>query len=95
MLPTETDRTPVSPTNDTHPDAEERQIEAYRRMTPGEKLALVFRLTDAVDRLALADIRRRHPNADAHEQKMRLGSRWIDAETMLRVFGWDVAKEGY
>jgi hypothetical protein len=74
--------------SDTHPRIERLQIEGYRRMTPTQKLALVCRLTATTHQLALADIRRRHPNADDHEQKLRLASRWIDADTMRRAFGW-------
>jgi hypothetical protein len=46
-------------------------------------------LTQAVHRLALADIRRRHPQADERERRLRLVSRWIDADTMRRAFEWD------
>ena len=41
------------------------------------------------------DIRRRHPDATSREQQLRLASRWLPAETMRRVFGWDPDREGY
>ena len=49
----------------------------------------------AVQELALLDIRRRHPDADEREQALRLASRWIEPELMVRAFGWDVRKVGY
>jgi hypothetical protein len=81
--------------SDTHPEIEALQIEAYRRMSPTQKLQRVTALTQAVQELALADIRRRHPDADEREQRLRLASRWIEPELMKRAFGWDVDKEGF
>jgi len=81
--------------SDTHPRIEQLQIEGYRRMTPTQKLALVCRLTATTHRLALVDIRRRHPNADEREQKLRLVSRWLEAGTMRRAFGWDPDVMGF
>jgi hypothetical protein len=81
--------------NDTHPKIEVLRIEGYRKMSPVQKLERVRSLTQAVQKLALLDVRRRHPNADAREQALRLASRWIEPELMVRAFGWDVAKEGY
>ena len=81
--------------NDTHPTVEALLIEGYRRMSPAEKLERVRALTRAVQELALADVRRRHPNADEREQALRVASRWIEPELMSRAFGWDVEANGY
>ena len=81
--------------SDTHPSIEQLQIEGYRRMTATQKLAIVSRLTRAVHALALADIKRRHPQAGDRERRLRLVSRFIDADTMRRVFGWDPDAMGY
>jgi hypothetical protein len=81
--------------NDTNPAVEALVIEGYRKMTPSEKLERVRQLTRAVQQLALLDIRRRHPDADEREQALRLASRWIEPDLMLRAFGWDVRKAGY
>jgi len=64
-------------------------------MTPTQKLALVCRLTATTHQLALADIRRRHPNADEREQKLRLASRWLDAAAMRRVLRLGPEVMGY
>jgi hypothetical protein len=64
-------------------------------MSPSEKFGRVRALTQAVQELALLDIRRRHPDADKREQALRLASRWLEPELMLRAFGWDVRETGY
>jgi hypothetical protein len=81
--------------SDTGPAVEAFLIEGYRRMAPAQKLERVRTLTRAVQSLAIADIRRRHPEASEREQSLRLASRWIEPELMLRAFGWDVRKNGY
>jgi hypothetical protein len=81
--------------NDTDPRIDALLVEGYRGMSPSQKLERVRALTRAVQELALADIRRRHPGADDREQALRLASRWIEPELMVRAFGWDVRKVGY
>lgn len=81
--------------NDTHPAIHAMRIEAYRRMTPAQKLEIVCALNDTVKALALADIRRRHPHADERELMLRLASRSLPPDLLRNAFGWDVAVEGY
>lgn len=81
--------------NDTHPEIEKMLIEGYRRMSAQEKMDRVSELNRTIQRLALSDIRERHPEADEREQMLRLASRWLEPELMLKAFGWDVEKEGY
>ena len=71
---------------DTTPEIEQRQIEAWRRMRPAEKLALVLRMSANVRQLALAGVRRRHPHASSHEQQLRLAQ---------VIFGDDLARAAY
>lgn len=85
----------ADPTNDTHPKIEALLIEGYRKMSPAQKLARVRALTRAVQELALMDVRRRHPDADAREQALRVASRWLTPDLMMRAFGWDVREAGY
>jgi hypothetical protein len=80
---------------DTHPKVEAFLIDGYRRMSPAQKMARVTALTQAVQELALTDIRRRHPTASVEEQSLRLASRWLDSGLMRKAFGWDVDKAGY
>lgn len=81
--------------NDTHPSIEALLIAGYRRMSPAQKIERVGALMRTVQELALADIRRRHPESGAAEQDLRLASRWIEPELMVRAFGWDPGKAGY
>ena len=81
--------------DDTSPEAEAILIEGYRKMTPAQRAARMIGLMRTVELLAMAGVRANHPNADEHELKMRLGSRWLDAETMRTVYSWDPAREGY
>lgn len=81
--------------NDTHPKIEALLIEGYRKMSPMQKLERVCALTRAVQELALLDVRRRHPHAGAREQALRVASRWIEPDLMVRAFGWDVREAGY
>lgn len=64
-------------------------------MSSTQKLERVRALTRAVQELALMDIRRRHPEADDREHSLRLASRWIEPELMVRAFGWDARTAGY
>ena len=83
------------PPSDTHPAIEALLIKRYREMSASQKIERVRAMTAAVQELALLDIHRRHPQADAREQALRLASRWIEPELMRRAFGWDVRTEGY
>jgi hypothetical protein len=80
---------------DTHPDIERIQIEAYRKMSPAEKWRRVEDLNRTLDALALADVRRRHPNANEYECRLRVASRRIPADLMRKAFGWNPEVEGY
>lgn len=81
--------------NDTSPDIEALMIERYREMTPQQKLERVSDMICAVRELAMADVRRRYPRASERELKLRVASRWLDPDLMVRAFGWDPRVEGY
>lgn len=80
---------------DTDPEIEARLVLAYRGMTPSQKLASVRAGNQAVQKLQMSDIRRQHPLASEREVRLRLGTRWLGAEMMRTVFGWDADQEGY
>lgn len=80
---------------DTPPSIEALLIEGYRKMSPSQKLERVRALTQTVQQLALADIRRRHPKADSREQALRLASRWLEPALMRTIFNWDPDLVGY
>ena len=57
---------------DTAVDVEERQVEAWRRMSAAEKAAIVAGLTNATLTLARAGLRQRRPDASERELFLRL-----------------------
>jgi len=50
---------PLSP--DTSTDAQRMQFELLRRLSPSQKLALAFKLTDTLRDLILADLHHKFP----------------------------------
>jgi len=70
-------------------------IEAYRRMTPGEKLQRVVDLNRTAEAFALARIRQQYgPDLTEREENLRLASLYLDRETMIRAFDWDPEVHG-
>jgi hypothetical protein len=52
---------------DTSPDADERQLEAFRSMTPRDRLRLADAMSAEVRALARAGVRHRHPEYSPQE----------------------------
>ena len=77
------------------PNVERIQLELLRKMTPSEKLRKVNGMIAAMHYMALSDVRHRHPDADEQECMLRIASRRVPADLMLRAFGWDVKDKGY
>jgi hypothetical protein len=71
---------------DTTAEIEQRQIEAWRRLSPMERLRLVSDTTRAVTNLALAGIRRRYPEASERECFLRLAAIRLGVETTRRIY---------
>jgi hypothetical protein len=71
---------------DTSPEAERRQIEIWRAMSTVEKAQLVSRMTIAVQQLALAGIRERHPGASEREVFLRLAAFKLGPELVRKVY---------
>ena len=69
-------------------------LEAYRRMTPAQKLARVQALTETVLQMAAARIREQYRPASERELRLRVAALWLDDDTMRRVFDWDPALHG-
>ena len=80
---------------DTSPEAERILIDAYRRMPPWEKARRLTELVRAVEDLARVGVIERHPDANEEEMRLRLAALRLDRDTMVRVFHWDPAREGY
>ena len=71
---------------DTSLDVEQMQIQLWRRMSPAEKLALVWDLRQATLTLAEAGIRQRHPRASMRECFLRLAALTLGAELTRAVY---------
>jgi hypothetical protein len=84
---------PISP--DTTPEAQRKQIELMRRLSPAQKLSLAFALTDTMRDLIRADLRHRFPDADETEMRRRFIARVLPREDVMRAYGFDPKAEGY
>lgn len=81
--------------SDTNPKVQQRLDAHYRSMSPAEKVARMVALTELGYEMALARIRAEHPRETGREHRLRLCSRWLSREQMLRAFGWDPVQRGY
>jgi hypothetical protein len=75
--------------DDTNPKALDVWLDLIRAMTPGERAARVFEMTDFLQSLQEGDVRRNYPEAGDREVFLRVASRRLDRETMIKVYGWD------
>ena len=73
---------------DTDPQALEVFLELHRRMTPSQKLAAVFEMSEIVLRMAAAGVRQRFPEAGDREIFLRTAALHLDRNLMLRAYGW-------
>ena len=71
---------------DTTADIEQRQVDAWRRLSSVERLRLVSDTTRAVMDLSLAGIRRRHPKASERECFLRLAAILLGVDTTRQVY---------
>jgi len=81
--------------SDTSPDAQRKQYELMRQLSPSQKLLLAFELTEAMRNLVLADLHQRFPQADATEIRRRFIARVLSREDVIRAYGFDPKAEGY
>ena len=68
---------------DTSPDAARVQAAIYRRMTPAQRCELAARMSAEVRAIALAGIRRRHPDYDEQQARFAL-FRLVRGDEMFR-----------
>ena len=80
--------------SDTPPEVDELMFQLWRRATPAQKLQKVFGIGKMLNELVRSEIRRRYPGATAREVELRLASRNLDRETMIRAFHWDPELQG-
>jgi hypothetical protein len=82
------------PLTDTSAEAERELVELVRRAPVWKRVALAASLCDATRALALADLRRRHPEASDEELRRRLAFRLLSEDEVKRAYGWDAASLG-
>ncbi|HET6763572.1 MAG TPA: hypothetical protein VFH27_07860 [Longimicrobiaceae bacterium] len=56
--------------SDTSPDVEKMRIEALRRMTGEQRIAITFQLTNMMRRAAVGRIRAEHPDYEEWQVKL-------------------------
>lgn len=71
---------------DTPAEVEQRQIEAWRRMSTAEKAALVSGLTHATFVMARAGLRQRYPGASERELFLRMAVLTLGRELAERAY---------
>ena len=79
------------PLTDTSAEAERELVELVRRAPVWKRVALASSLCDATRALALADLRRKHPDASDEELRRRLAFRLLSEEEVRLAFGWERA----
>ncbi len=72
--------------SDTTADVEQRQIDAWRRLSPMERLRLVSDTTRAVTELSLAGVRHRYPHASERECFLRLAAIRIGVDATRQIY---------
>lgn len=80
--------------SDTDPAAHAVYIGLLRRKTPTERLQMMRRLIDDLDRVALARLSRDYPHDTPRQRRLRLQALKFGDELMKRVFGWHPQREG-
>jgi len=80
---------------DTHPRAAAFLLEAYRTMSPQQKLRRVEDLRRTTTLLAEARIRAQYPDASDRDVLLRVAALTLGRSTVMRAFGWDPEREGW
>jgi hypothetical protein len=71
------------------PKAFHELVELYRGMTASQRVARIFELNEAQEVRDRESVRSMYPEAGEREVFLRVASRRLDRETMIKVYGWD------
>ena len=71
------------------PSPMEVWLDLLRRMTPAEKIAAVFNISQLAIDLSEAGVRTAYPDADDREVFLRTAARRLSRDLMIRAYGWD------
>jgi hypothetical protein len=80
--------------SDTSPEVDAVMFKLWRQATPLQKLQKVFGFGRMINALARSEIRSRYPGASDREVELRLASRNLPRELMIKAFGWDPLVHG-
>jgi hypothetical protein len=72
---------------DTHPDAEAVMLHIYREMPAAQKFALLRKMNQMAQTLALQGLKERFPKADQSELQRRLMGIVLGEELAAKVYG--------
>lgn len=75
--------------DDTHDDARQVQIAAWRRMGPSRRIELAIEMSEAALRTAVAGEMRRHPELTEQRATHAVRRRMWGADLADRAFGVD------
>ncbi len=76
-------------TSDTDPRVQEVLDDLYRKLSPWEKVQRVMDASSLVMTLQMAGIRTVYPDASEREVFLRMASRHLDRNLMIRAYHWD------
>ena len=71
---------------DTDPRIREVWLEALRKITPGDKLRLVFEMNEFMHNAVIAQIRKQHPGISEWDMLRELARRRYGSELAERVY---------
>lgn len=74
------------PVRDTTPDAAAVQTAIYRRMTPDQRTRAAAEMSAMARAITLESIRTRHPEYDAHQERMALYRLLVGDELFRRAW---------
>jgi hypothetical protein len=73
--------------SDTHPNMEALQIRLLRKAPSWKKMKMMADLNESAQKLALAGLRSRHPEASEKELHRRLADLLLGEDLALKVYG--------
>ncbi len=73
--------------SDTHPNMEALQIRLLRETPSWKKMKMMVDLNESAQKLALAGLRTRHPEANEKELRRRLADLLLGEDVAFKVYG--------
>ena len=80
---------------DTSPEAQLKQYELMRRLSPAQRLKLAFDLTEVTRALIMADLQYRNPDANEATLRRKFIARVLSREEVIHVFGFEPDTEDH